>query len=53
MLLCDPQTSGGLLAAVRPSAEEEFLAACSAEGVKPAKVGEVLSTAPGPLVLVG
>jgi selenide,water dikinase len=52
VLLCDPQTSGGLLAAVRPAAEGEFLAACRAEGVTPAKVGEVLAAAPGPLVLV-
>jgi selenide,water dikinase len=52
VLLCDPQTSGGLLVAVRPSAEDEFLAACSAEGVAPVKVGEIIAPAPGPLVLI-
>ena len=53
VLLCDPQTSGGLLAAVRPAAEAELLAACRAEGVTPVQVGEVLPPGPGPLVLVG
>lgn len=53
VLLCDPQTSGGLLAAVRPEAEAEFLAACQAEGVTPARIGRVLpGDAGGPLVTV-
>ncbi|MCO5166101.1 MAG: selenide, water dikinase SelD [Planctomycetes bacterium] len=52
VLLCDPQTSGGLLAAVRPEAEAEFLAACQAEGVTPARIGRVLPPGEGPLVTV-
>lgn len=51
-VLCDPQTSGGLLAAVRPDAEREFLAACAADGVTPTRVGELLPAGNGPLVVV-
>lgn len=52
-VLCDPQTSGGLLAAVDPAATDAFLAACREEGVAPRRVGEVLAAGPGPRVEVG
>lgn len=38
-LLCDPQTSGGLLVAIEPSAEEEVVAAALKEGVVMTKIG--------------
>ncbi|WP_116473091.1 selenide, water dikinase SelD [Zobellella maritima] len=44
-LLCDPQTSGGLLVAVRPRAEAEFLAAAAEFGLKLKAIGEL--TEPG------
>ena len=52
LLLCDPQTSGGLLAAVRPDAVDAFQAACQAEGVTPHRIGELLPAGDGPTVLV-
>src|SRR5690606_8991566 len=52
LLLCDPQTSGGLLVAVQPAGVDEFLAACRAEGVEPRRIGEVLPAGEGPVVLV-
>lgn len=52
LILCDPQTSGGLLAAVLPQAEDEFQEACRAEGITPARVGELLPPGPGPRITV-
>ncbi len=43
-ILCDPQTSGGLLIAVSPDAESEFLKACNLENLQPAKIGEFTSS---------
>lgn len=52
-LLCDPQTSGGLLVALEPAAREAFLEACAAEGVRPSQVGATLEPEPGaPRVVV-
>lgn len=39
MILCDPQTSGGLLAAVRNDALDPFLAAASAKGLNLTPIG--------------
>ncbi|MDW3681455.1 selenide, water dikinase SelD [Cupriavidus sp. CV2] len=39
-LLCDPQTSGGLLVAVEPPGEADFHAACAEFGLVLAPVGE-------------
>ncbi|MFS2115839.1 selenide, water dikinase SelD, partial [Herbaspirillum frisingense] len=41
-LLCDPQTSGGLLVAVRPEANPEFLATAAALGLELAPIGELV-----------
>lgn len=42
-LLCDPQTSGGLLVAVKPEGEAEFLAAAKDQGLQLAPIGELIS----------
>src|SRR3546814_11575551 len=39
-LLCDPQTSGGLLVAVAPEGEAEFLAAAAESGLQLAPIGD-------------
>lgn len=41
-LLCDPQTSGGLLVAVSPEGEAEFLDAAGECGLKLAPIGELI-----------
>ncbi|GAA0489559.1 MULTISPECIES: selenide, water dikinase SelD [Pigmentiphaga] len=41
-LLCDPQTSGGLLVAVAPDGEEEFLAAAAESGLALEPIGELV-----------
>jgi len=41
-LLCDPQTSGGLLVAVAPGAEDEFLAAAAQSGLALEPIGELV-----------
>ena len=40
-ILCDPQTSGGLLVAVEPQAEAEFLAVTKAHGLDLRAIGEL------------
>jgi selenide,water dikinase len=42
MLLCDPQTSGGLLVAVAPGAQEAFLALAGELGLELAVIGEFI-----------
>ena len=46
-LLCDPQTSGGLLAAVAPERLEALLEACARRGVAAAAIGRVVGGAAG------
>ena len=41
-LLCDPQTSGGLLVAVAPGTEDEFLAAAAESGLSLEPIGELV-----------
>ncbi len=48
-VLCDPQTSGGLLVAVEPAGEAAFLEACAALGLALAPIGEL--AAPGALAV--
>ena len=40
-ILCDPQTSGGLLVAVTPAGEAEFLALATAQGFQLNSIGEL------------
>jgi len=42
LLLCDPQTSGGLLIAVAPEGEAEFLAVSAELGLSLAPIGEMV-----------
>jgi selenide, water dikinase len=50
-LLFDPQTSGGLLAAVDPAVADQAAAAFAAAGVAAPRVGEVLPRSPHLIVL--
>ncbi|MNZ51962.1 Selenide, water dikinase [compost metagenome] len=43
LLLCDPQTSGGLLVAVTPAGEAEFLALAAELGLQLAPIGELVA----------
>jgi selenide,water dikinase len=43
LLLCDPQTSGGLLVAVQPQAQASFLALAEELGLELAVIGEFIS----------
>ena len=50
-LLCDPQTSGGLLVAVAPDAADAVLSLAKAQGFEDAAiVGELADGAPGVVV---
>ncbi|MDF7658434.1 selenide, water dikinase SelD [Erwiniaceae bacterium L1_54_6] len=52
-LLCDPQTSGGLLVAVQPSAIEEFQRCAMLAGVTATAIGELFAAEPHlPLITV-
>ncbi|MCW8826137.1 MAG: AIR synthase-related protein, partial [Gammaproteobacteria bacterium] len=52
-LLCDPQTSGGLLVAVTPEAETEFLKIARSNGFELKVIGELTAHTIGePLVEV-
>ena len=51
-VLCDPQTSGGLLVAVTPAGEAEFLALARAHGFQLVPIGELKpATAANPYVI--
>lgn len=52
-ILCDPQTSGGLLAAVDPAGEAEFKAVCEAAGLALQPIGHLRAPVAGaPLITV-
>lgn len=51
-LLFDPQTSGGLLAAVAPETADEAIAALKRRGVAPRVIGEVVAKM-SPLIQIG
>ncbi|MDO6405410.1 selenide, water dikinase SelD [Pantoea phytobeneficialis] len=52
-LLCDPQTSGGLLVAVQPSEVEAFHRCAMLAGVTPTAIGELYDAEPNhPLITV-
>ncbi len=51
-LLCDPQTSGGLLVAVHPESEADVVACLKAAGLPHQCIGELFAPAEGPLVTV-
>lgn len=50
-VLCDPQTSGGLLIAVPPEREKTLLAALAARNVSAAVIGKALRGEPGRLFI--
>jgi selenide,water dikinase len=52
LLLCDPQTSGGLLIAVRPEAKEQLLLVLSQAGLHLEVLGELKAYEGGPRVQV-
>ncbi len=49
-LLCDPQTSGGLLVIVEETAEDEFLAVAAEDGLSLQSIGRIVDGGPGALV---
>ena len=51
-LLCDPQTSGGLLVAVSPQGIEEFLDGARELALELNPIGELLERRPGPFIEV-
>lgn len=51
-LLCDPQTSGGLLVAVTPDGEAEFLATALELDLELAPIGELRARKDGPVIEV-
>ncbi len=51
-LLCDPQTSGGLLVAVAPEGEAAFLALTRQDGLALTPIGRLLEPSEGPLIRV-
>ena len=44
ILLCDPQTSGGLLVAVKPAGKKDFEALCQENGLSLEPIGELVAT---------
>ena len=42
-ILCDPQTSGGLLVAVTPEGEEKFLQVAASHGFQLTAIGELVA----------
>jgi selenide,water dikinase len=52
MLLCDPQTSGGLLAAIAPESVERYAEACRRQGVAAVVIGRVVGGTAGTAVVL-
>jgi len=52
-ILCDPQTSGGLLVIVDQNAEDEFLAVAADEGLSLQSIGEMVDSGSGALIEIG
>src|SRR5262249_12709985 len=50
-LLCDPQTSGGLLAAVPPACLAELTRKLAGAGALAAVIGEVIAASPGSIAI--
>jgi selenide,water dikinase len=50
-VLCDPQTSGGILASVPPEKADEYAAALESRGVTPSRVGAVVDGRSGRIVV--
>jgi selenide,water dikinase len=50
--LCDPQTSGGLLLAVHPDAEEELIRVARTEHLDLRPIGELVTPGDGPVIQV-
>jgi selenide,water dikinase len=50
-VLCDPQTSGGLLMSVEGSKADELMAALRARGVTPSLIGRVIDGAAGAITI--
>ncbi|MGB0722139.1 MAG: selenide, water dikinase SelD [Gammaproteobacteria bacterium] len=51
-ILCDPQTSGGLLVAVAPDSVAGFLAVTRDAGLNLSPIGELLPAGDGPLITI-
>ncbi|MCT4613287.1 MAG: selenide, water dikinase SelD [Marinifilaceae bacterium] len=51
-LLCDPQTSGGLLAVVEKSGSKEFEQVCAEKGTKVFKIGETANYESGKYIFI-
>lgn len=51
-ILCDPQTSGGLLVAVTPAGEADFRAVAQMHGLQLAPIGELRSPSPHDTTLI-
>ncbi len=50
-LLCDPQTSGGLLIVLDPAGESDFLEICRRYGIEPESIGRIVEPAE-PMIMV-
>jgi selenide,water dikinase len=51
-ILCDPQTSGGLLVAIAPEANNEFINVCREFGLELQPIGSLLGKGDGPFIEV-
>ena len=51
-VLCDPQTSGGLLVAVKPESERQILDIAQQEGIEIYEIGKLIARKPEERILV-